>query len=143
MIRLIFLLTLFVSASIAQAQSLGADLSRLGMPAPQASYVEENMPASPQAGRYDLLFFYVDISAGAATNSSGVLTPVRNGVGDMTFTLDTAGTGDILFLGGGCVGEGFLRISGTPTSSVLRLIVEDDAGTASDFDYTFAIAVPR
>lgn len=125
------------------------NLARLGMAAPLANELASGVVGAPQNAQAELLVFQVDISAlsnGTAngiTGGSGHVTATDNGTGDTTFTLAETAALPIVFLGGGTEGEGFLRLSGSPTTSTVRVLCEDDAGGPQDFDFSFAIMVFR
>lgn len=102
-----------------------------------------------QNSRAELIAIKVDISAISDGTNAGVsegaqyVTLTDNGTGDTTITLNDAARRNIHFVGGGCEGEGFIRISGTPDTSTIRVLCEDDAGTASDFDFFITLLVFR
>ena len=117
----------------------------VGIPAAQAEYLAN----TPQYAKGEFLFFTVDISAlddGTATgitNGAGYVTATDNGTGDTTLTLDTEASSEIIFVGGGCVGEGFLRRQAVPSTTAIRLICEAADGTNTDLDFQVCLFVPR
>lgn len=120
-------------------------LMGVGVPGEQAS----RLALFPQFDKAEILTFIVDVSAvvnGTATgitDGAGYLTATKNGVGDFTFTLDITASAAVRLLGAGVYGEAFARLNNAPTTSAIRFVIEDDAGTNSDIDFEFTILVPR
>jgi hypothetical protein len=98
-----------------------------------------------QNAQAEMIVFSFDVSAQSNGTSAGLLegknyaTITKTGTGDYTFTLNRPSLRPIVFLGGAAVGEGFVSLQAAPSASAFRIIIEDDAGTNSDFDVQFAI----
>lgn len=102
-----------------------------------------------QNAKPEVIALSIDVSAVVNGTNTGVLeganyvTVTKNGTGDFTITLNEAGRRACIFLGGGVIGQGFLRLNNVSTTSAVRVVVESDAGTNSDLDFECAILVLR
>lgn len=94
-----------------------------------------------QNSKPELLAFRLDVSAVVDTTNAGLdeganyATVSKTGTGDYTITLNRKARRTLVVVGAVAFGEGFVRlVSGATDDESVRFIIEDDAGTATDFD---------
>lgn len=99
-----------------------------------------------QNSKSELVALRVDVSdvSAVATSEDGIdegasaCTILKNGTGDYTITLKRACRRIPVVLGAVAVGEVFVRLESEPSTSAIRVIIEDDAGTNTDADFHLA-----
>jgi len=99
-----------------------------------------------QNSKTELLCLNVDVSLVDGSNAgviegSNYVTVAKTGIGDYLITLNRTAQRAIQFVGGGVIGEGLINIKTAPSTSVISVILDDDAGTPTDFDFHLTLAV--
>jgi hypothetical protein len=97
------------------------------------------------ASKLELIVLKVDVSAVDGTNaglSLGENEAIidKTATGKYTITLNRVASKPVAVVGGSCLGEGFLTEDTAATTSVVKVTLEDDAGTDADFDFSITLA---
>lgn len=93
-----------------------------------------------QNSKPELIALNIDVSAIVNGTNAGLLegsnyaTLTKNGTGDITITLNRTARRNIIVVGAVAEAEAFVRLSTATTTSAVRVVIEDDAGTDTDAD---------
>lgn len=100
-----------------------------------------------QNSKAELVAFRVDVSdvSAVATSTAGLdegskyATIFKNGTGDYTITFNRTSRRIPVVVGGMAVGEQFMQLQAEPTTSAVRVVISDDAGTEVDADFHLTV----